>query len=240
MPLHFSFIHPRFGTKAKPLSDSYRERSVYYWWFQYLRRNADYKATCDGHGVGPCAALYKDFGDVHAVEFKTWWDAKGPFLFAQPDTPSIQIVERGQQSSDGQVRQSLLLDVPLDLPIAHLVKRFKEILAKHHSGKKGHRHHESSQARYPTGGKIDIGFIKTALQVWDVRQAEPDKPLWEIANDFKLGSRLNLLKPDEVNKRGDPAVIDKKNILAATASRHIRRAKEMIDATAKGNFPHLT
>jgi hypothetical protein len=214
---------------------------VYYWWFQYLRRNADYKVTCEGQGDGPCAALYLDFGDVHAVDFKTWWEDKGAFLFAELPRQSIQIIDSGHQiGDDDQGQLSLLLKVPLNLPVAHLVKRFREIVSKHHTGKQGRRHDAKSGARYPTGGKIDIGFLRISLQVWDIRMAEPDKPLWEIANDLKLVSRLNLLKPDEINKRGDPAVIDKKNILAATASRHIRRVKEMIDATSKGKFPHLT
>ena len=238
MSVHFAFTWPVFGTQANPKSLSFQERSVYYWWFQYLKRNDDYRKTCEKGGTGPCAALYKDFGDVHASDFKTWWDANGARLFGEAQTTSIEVLKGGvEDPSIHAGRKALLLSVPLDLPQAYLIKRFKDILSKHHDGERGKRHNAKSQALYPTGGKIDVGFLKIALQVWDMRKAEPDKQLWAIANDLKL-SRTGLLKPSDLVRKADPEATDKKNLLGATASRYYRKAQRMIDDTAKGKFPN--
>jgi hypothetical protein len=130
-----------------------------------------------------------------------------------------------------------VVSVPLDLTQSYLIKRFREILKKHHEGVRGKRHSANSQAMYQTGGKIDIDFLKTALKVWDMRNAEPNKQLWAIANDLKL-AKGHLLKASEVEKKADAAVTDKKNVLAATASRYYRKAQRMIDDTANGKFPN--
>lgn len=239
MSVHFAFTWPVFGTKTNPKSLSFQERSVYYWWFQYLKRNDDYRKTCEKGGTGPCAALYKDFGDVHATDFKTWWDANGARLFGEHERTSIAIYKGGVfDPSINAGRNSLLLNVPLDLPRAHLYKRFKQIITAHHDGERGKRHNANSEALYPTGGKIDVGFLKVALQVWDMRKAEPEKKLWEIANDLKLGSKETWITAAELKMKAHLPVADKKNVLAATTSRYIKKAQRMIDDTAKGKFPN--
>ena len=40
--------------------------SVYYFWWEYLRRNIGYKRCCEQGGKGKYALLYSDFGNVHA------------------------------------------------------------------------------------------------------------------------------------------------------------------------------
>ena len=167
MAIHFAFDYPVFGTKKNPKPDSFRERSVYYWWFQYMTRNDDYRKTCLNGGVGPSADLYKDFGDMLSVDFKTWWTANGARLFGEPPATSIAVITGETiDKSINAGRNTLVLSVPLDLPQGYLIKRFKEILRKHHDGKRGRRHIAASRSKYPTsGGKIDTDFLKAALQV---------------------------------------------------------------------------
>ena len=70
---HFPFAHPTFGTQSNPKSSSHWKKSVYYWWFEYLRRNEQYKLTCENNGYGDCEELFKLFGDVTSTDFKKWW-----------------------------------------------------------------------------------------------------------------------------------------------------------------------
>jgi len=204
-----------------------------------MLRNEDYLQTCRNSGDGPCSDLYKDFGDIHATDFKTWWSANGARLFGEHERTSIVIYKDGVfDPSVNAGRNALLLNVPLDLPRAHLYKKFKQIITAHHEGERGKRHTAKSEALYPTGGKIDTKFLQVALQVWDMRQSEPKKPLWEIANDLKIGSKENWLSAAELKMKGHLPVADKKNVLAATASRYIKKAQRMIDDTAKGKFPN--
>ncbi len=70
MKVHFSAQHPTFGTKHKPKSLTYQQRSPYYWWWAFLRLNEDYVKCCELGGKGKLANLYKDFGDVRSDDFK--------------------------------------------------------------------------------------------------------------------------------------------------------------------------
>ena len=91
---HFPYKSPRFGTKNKPAPKSAWQNTVYYWWWAYLKRNADYIACCESAGKGKLASLYADFGDVRGEDFKAWWTFKvdgedrGAYLFAEPSVES--------------------------------------------------------------------------------------------------------------------------------------------------------
>lgn len=233
---HFAFQHPTFGTDKRPLTPSHWQRSVYYWWFEYLRRNEDYRQTCENKGNGPCHRVYEDFGDIFAVNFKTWWRTgeRGARLFAEPPARSIEIVTVGTELKINNP-EVLTLQVPLNLPITHLVQRFREVVSKYHDGKRGVRRSSKSQALYQVSGKVDVRFLQTALQVWDTRKMDQTRPLWKIANDLRLGSKVNLLKESEVGGK-TPTAKDKKNILAATASRYIRKAELLIREVGQGRF----
>jgi hypothetical protein len=70
-------------------------RSVYYYWWAFLRLNAEYMETCANDGQGLHSELYQDFGDVSDAarpsisgdsnHFKAWWVERGAFLFAEPN-----------------------------------------------------------------------------------------------------------------------------------------------------------
>lgn len=247
MHRHFAFEHPTFGTSKTPKTASHWKKSVYYWWFEYLRRNEDYKKTCQSDGKGKCAKLYEDFGDIHAEDFKTWWATgdRGASLFAEPPTPSIQVIQPDSGVLGTTGNRSLVLEVPLDLPINYLVARFRKIVSTHHGGKKGLRQSSKSQARYRVHGKVDVAFLETALLVWDQQRANPTKPLWQIAHELRVISvehRLTAVELDakyrhSVKRNDSPEVQDKKNLHAATASRYLKKAEAMIANVGKGIFP---
>ncbi len=241
MKRHFAHPNPRFGTKNKPAPISAWQKNIYFLWFEYLRRNEDYKRTCESGGIGKCADLFEDFGDVHAQDFKAWWsfNDRGAVLFAEPPTPSIREIKDAVVISTPKDR-TLVLEIPLDLPSTHLVKRFKEILDKHHTGKQGVKAitAKSSQAMYPTvTDRIAIDFLQIALKVWDARKADPKKPLWLLGQELKL-SPQNHVKLDKEGKipRGGH-VANQKAILAATTSRYLRKAEATIKNVGMGRFP---
>jgi hypothetical protein len=233
---HFPFKHPTFGTKHNPKTSSHIKVSVYYWWFEYLKRNDDYRKTCLNSGKGECSKLYEHFGDVHAMNFKEWWfkDDRGEILFAEPPTPTIRLIDT-EIAKQGELQRenTIVLQIPLDLPINFLVKNFRDVLSRQHKGKRGKRQSLSSRSMFQAKGKIDVAFLEIALMVWDAKTTNPRKPLWEIAQELGIAGIHKI-------KSGDaPAVIsDKKNILAATASRYYRKASLMIKRTAEGTFPH--
>ena len=231
---HFPFKHPTFGTQKSPKTSNHWRVSVYYWWYEYLRRNTDYKKTCDQQGKGgKCVKLYESFGNVHKGDFKSWWSSgdRGAMLFANPPTPSITVIKSGELHDEVVAGNNLVLNVPLNLPVNHLVRNFRKLLAKHHTGKRGHTQARMSEAMFTPRGKIDVGFLEIALLVWDERIANPKKPLWQIAQDVGIAGKHKLKSTDTPMESRD-----KRNVLAAMTSRYYKKACLMIDATSKGKF----
>jgi len=229
---HFPFAHPTFGTQTNPKSSSHWKKSVYYWWFEYLRRNEQYKLTCENNGSGDCEELFKLFGDVTSTDFKNWWtkDNRGVTLFAEPLKRSIVLINTESELS---MPKSINLNVPLDLPINQLVKDFRKIVSKHHNNKKGTRTSNYSKAKFLPSKKVDVKFLEIALMVWDEKQNNPDKPFWQISQEMKLNIK-NLIRSSDTTA----VITDKKNILAATASRYYKKATDMIGITTNGCFPN--
>ena len=232
---HFPYQHPTFGTKLKPRSASYWQRSVYYWWFEYLRRHAGYKKTCMQSGKGKCAKLYADFGDIHSVEFKDWWttDDRGAQLFAEPRAEHhVQVVSKISEE-EAAYDEIIFVKVPLNFSKKILKRDFARLLAKHHFGERGHRYARESSAKYEVVGQPNINALRTTLQVYDYRKLHPELKLWEIARDLKLFHFEQMPQPDDLPE----TISDKKNLLAATVSRYLRKAETMIDNVGRGRFP---
>ncbi len=236
---HFPYQHPTFGRKSNPKSSSAWQRSVYYWWFEYLRRHEGYALTCKRGGKGKFSKLYADFEDVHASDFKTWWTTnnRGAELFAEPmsirELQLVQIEDLQGIEPDANVAY---VQVPLNLPKRFLKQEFAKLLLKHHQGRRGVRHARSSNARYPVDGQPNIPALRLTLQVYDLRKAEPSFKLWQI------GERLRLFQFEQLPAEGDTleTTSNKRNIMAATVSRYLRKAQAMIDNAAMGVFPKPT
>jgi hypothetical protein len=231
---HFQYKHPTFGTKSKPKPKSASERTVYYWWWEYLRRNTEYLKCCESGGKGRLASLYKDFGDVRSESFQRWWidGGRGAHLFAEPQAEdSIRVMETGQEALDPS--EAFTVSIPLYLPKKTILRRFKELLDERHQGKRGHQLAKRSKARYQVKGQPNVPAIKQALEVYDFRLANPTLKLWEIGNAIPRLQLANKLKAsDTASERAD-----KRNILAATVSRYLRRSETTIINVAEGIFP---
>jgi hypothetical protein len=236
---HFPYQHPTFGRKTNPKPSSAWQRSVYYWWFEYLRRHEGYALTCKRGGKGKFSKLYAEFGDVHEADFKTWWttDNRGVELFAEPKSVSeLQLVQLDDLQGIAPDPIVAYVQVPLNLPKRFLKQEFAKLLLKHHQGQRGVRHARSSNARYPVHGQPNMPALRVTLQVYDLKKAEPELKLWQI------GERLRLFQFAQIAADGDTplTIANKRNIMAATVSRYLRKAQAMIDNVAVGIFPKPT
>lgn len=230
---HFPYIHPIFGTKKKPNHDGWK-RSVYYWWWEYLRRNKDYLETCQMNGTGMCEDLYKDFGNIHKCDFQKWWteEDRGAKLFANKKTrESIVVVDNltTLNQNDGE----LLLKINLNIPKKQIQSKFNTVLSKYHTGKRGHQDAKILDASYKFNGQPNVKALELALIIYDLKIEKPELTLWELSQflpKFQLNNKIN---------RNDTKyeIIDKKNRLSASIARHLSRAKKSINNTGHGIFP---
>lgn len=231
---HFAYRHPTFGTVKAPKSVSHWQGSVYYWWWAYLRKNADYIACCDAGGAGAMSDLYKDFGDVRGDDFKAWWSegSRAIRLFAEPAAEDVVRELAGGEMAPDQ-EDALTLVFPLNMPKRYLQKRFNQLLKKYHTGKQGVQYAKKSRARYKFEGQPNVPALKQAMLVYEFRQTNPGMKLWEIGNEMPGVVRSQKLKAsdDQYTKE------QKKKVLAATVSRYLRRAQKSIERVGRGLSP---
>jgi hypothetical protein len=245
---HFPYQHPTFGRVSNPKTPRNWEDTVFYWWWEYLRRNEDYIETCVLNGTGLCAKTYTDFGDVRNKTFKEWWSEndRGATLFANRDSnDTLRIVEKHEVGSlDPDL---ILLSLSLDLPMKHLVNRFIKLVGAIHKPRRinklgistiknttrGRQYAKSSNATYKFEGQPNIKALKFGLYVYDLAKQNPHKTKWEIA------MMIPDLQPKNRIVEGDKGKVltDKKNVLSATISRYIKRARDSIKLAGQGQFP---
>ena len=248
MKVHFLAPYPLFGRVKNRLPVSYQQRSPYYWWWAYLRRNADYLACCEAGGTGALAGLYESFGDVREDNFHKWWttDTRGAKLFGEPplnahleelDTPA-------DWKPDWEKDEIMVIAVPLRVSKRSLKKAFAVELEKRHPGnKRGRPSHrkQPQRAKFKLERNYTIPNLQNTLAVYDLWLENSQKPskerlaLWEIGQELKINRDAVKL----ANSKFPDERLSGRNTLAATVSRYVKQAKAMIANTSLGRFPLL-
>ena len=254
--LHFSTrSYPTFGRGA------YSElnppatvlSSPYFWWFRFLQLIEEYKATVEANGVGVCADLYADFGDVLATDFKTWWNEHA-YLFAEPRSNYVmQIASNTSELAPFNSDLALNLVVPLTWSQRTLKKRFSElVLSKIEKGKRGVSV-DDSESKYKLSGKWHIDALANAYKVYMIRAESAQGTAFSSTNpktadkfkaikydiawaDIAIRAKLDVSKDmkEGVNTR---QTSDTRRIATIVAIRHYKRAKQFIKAAITTSFP---
>jgi hypothetical protein len=239
---HFLVDTPQFGTKHKPKSPSYQQRSPYYWWWAYLQRNKHYITYCTNKYKSSLAKLYDDFGDVRSDDFKTWWkeNDKGVKLFAeQPSYNSIvEIQTAAELKSEWNKDQLMVIAVPLTRDKKDLRRIFGWLLRKRHTAKRGRKaaFFKQSTALYKIQQNYTIENLRISLKVYDLYHYYKDnnikKTLWMIGEELRLNlNAMSELKDDHYDRT------EKRKLMSVIASRYIKQATMRIENVAKGIFP---
>ena len=230
---HFPYKHPTFGTRKNPKPAASWQGTVYYWWWQYLRRSDAYIRCCDRGGRGRLAALYQDFGDVREDDFRTWWlkDSRGLRLFSEPrGQDDVRVLQQTDQVCDPS--EALTISLPLYLPRRYLERNLKRILKESHPGKRGVQLAKQSRARYKVRGQPNTKAMARGLLVYD-RWRESGGPLWKIGNELP-----GIHRTQKISSRHLPSdVLLRKRALAATVRRYLTRVQRTITNTESGIFP---
>jgi hypothetical protein len=223
--------------KKRTESGIWWEDCEYYVWWEYLKRHEGYRLTCESGGKGPCAALYADFGNIYNVSFKDWWNERGADLFAEPPSPTgvmeltdEQVLDLIQQGRDDR---TLLIAVPLYYRKRAISAQLRKILLRNHSRKRGEKRVKFSRAKYPLLHAPDVPALKTTLDCYDMKSANPHLPLWQIAQE--IGVSVRLTKAELEGTGGH--VVDKKASMTAGVSRKLKHAATLIEGVGRGIFP---
>jgi hypothetical protein len=198
-----------------------------------LRCNEDYRRCCESSGSGPLTGLYADFGNVCTGDFKSWWQARGQYLFSEPPSMTrVQLVKNPEDLSPDDLQGGLVLVLPLHYNKRELRRRVSSLLKTHHPGKKGGKDFKKSKAKYPLWTKPYVRTLEVTLEVYKLRNAEPDLSLYE------LGAKLRLNRKYVLNAEGvDLDTTWKRRMMQILVSRYLRHADAYIKNVAKGHFP---
>ena len=230
---HFSFQHPTFGRSAVEKKNEPYKKSVYYFWYEFLKRNEDYKECCRQGVAGDMAGLYADFGDIFEMDFKTWWQEndRGARLFAEALLPSVRQIK----VPDDLVISDRVLTVsmPLELPRRFLEGELKKLLDKHHKGERGIRTNKDSTAMYPVDGDFNWSTLARCLRVYDLKLELPDMKLWELGIEVDSGSADDRKTAPKKTKQGAAS----RMVLSNIVNRDLRHARQMIMNVGQGRFP---
>jgi hypothetical protein len=211
------------------------ERSVYYYWWAFLRENEDYLLTCEGNGIGPCAKLYEDFGDLRDGDFWKWWRGHN-HLFAEPTERKITVVE--DVAGFEPQPKTLVLEIPLEGKLSHRITQIRRELSKHMSDT---RHRKpKSEAKYKIHSKPVISALHSYLRTWQLRKAHPTLPFADIYAILN-GEEVDI---EEASKPKTKMTKSKYRTNNAGWPKHTHAAyrkhkfaKEIIANVGKGIFP---
>lgn len=254
--LHFSTkSYPRFGrgiySENNPPSTV--KKSPFYWWFKFLQLNEDYRRTAQNNGVGSCADLYKDFGDVDGIDFKSWWKSHS-YLFADEDSEyKLRVAKSSADLADFGIKEAVNVVVPLTWSQKSLKKHFAILITKLgvEMGKRGPVI-SNPLAKYSIGRRWNCGAMESAYDVYKARQANMEKGpketekqqhKGEVSSKFKvawadIAIAANLKVADGM-KQGKVKASDaeKRKVLTILAKRHYAKAEAFIKAAATSTFP---
>jgi len=162
--------------------------SVYYMWFEYLRRSERYRDICHKQGVGSDPLLnnlYAHFGDVHtlpisstgfveaAAFYDQWWVPKGQYLFGVPGQQQADqflsyqdLIALKDQIDSGKLK---IVAVPTNIPKAKLRQRVGKLITQLEVEVA-----ESTQLKpkYSVGAeRVDVESLTECLQAYDLHVA---------------------------------------------------------------------
>jgi hypothetical protein len=250
----FIYAPPLKGTrvsKRKPPNPPYKDAStwqcsVYYYWWQYLRRHEGYRQCCLKSGKGRYAKLYADFGNIHAHDdFWRWWSKEGHSeLFCEPTARQIRVFDENSVVEHTLSTDTLLMEIPLEVRTSYLVARFRKALKEHEARAKAAK--RISRARYPVATKPVLTSLHQHLVVYDARAAHPKAKLYELYDMVERDAGLYVSESVEGEtvaalKKLDLPYNDILKIVRQRKSnlvrRHLRIAEQYIEGTGQGQFP---
>lgn len=212
--------------------------SVYYYWWEYLRRHDGYRMTCAHKGEGEYAALYKYFGDVHASDFHTWWDTHLWLFTFVSEAQDISLSDKFYLESEG-----VFLHVGYSRSKTQMLDAVRETLNKL-DRRKMLAEMRREYRFYPTG-RPRLPSLHEHLLVWDARKANPaatDAELADISgitlNTQEDAAHLAQLQHEGEYRRDIERKLHRTKQLAV--QRHLRIAQQYIDNVVLGKFPMRT
>lgn len=147
--------------------------SIYYLWFEYLKRSEKYKTACANNGKG-MKKLYEDFGDVFAYEgvdgFWNWWRDRGQYLFGIEPLNQLATFATvydvngiAKQVEDGTFK---LVAIPTNIKKSTIKRRLNKLI----TGLEVTPTDEQTAKYSIAQSKVDVESLRSCLMAHDLKQ----------------------------------------------------------------------
>lgn len=207
--------------------------SLYYWWWAFLKRNADYQQTCSRSGKGNLAALYRDFGNIYEYDFLTWWTSH-QYIFAEK-TALVDLA-----STEANV--AILYQIDFQKSLSQIQEEIKALHMQAHAIMPVVPAKQTSTAQYPIYTNVSAHTLHKVLTIWDLRCAHPEASAYDLG--ILAGFKANILPLPQYGetRTQNAAAIERHNrcarvSIANQANRYLRTAGQYIDNAGQGEFP---
>jgi len=151
--------------------------SIYYMWFEYLKRSSEYKSACASNGKG-MQKLYRDFGDVYAYKgvdgFWEWWTNRGQYLFCSKPLGDVggffTLGDVAEYKAEVEAEKILLLPIPTQANKVSVTKAVNKLLreVKFTEGNDDKPKYEVENI------KVDVRGLAKALLAYELKQKGKD------------------------------------------------------------------
>jgi hypothetical protein len=195
---------------------------------------------------GKYAALYTDFGNVHAHDdFWQWWSKEQHSeLFCEPTARQIRVLDENSRFEHTVSNDTLTLELPLEVRTAYLIARIRSVLKQHDTRAKAAK--RIGRARYPVATKPVLTSLHQHLTVYDAYRANPKLKLYELYDLIHTQAGLyvsesvdgeTVAKLRKLDLPYNDVLRTVRQRKANLVRRHIRIAEQYIDAVGQGQFP---
>lgn len=234
---------------------SYARTSVRRWWWEYLRLSKDYWLICQtsSSANNPRTIddgmrwLYRRFGDIYSMDFDTWYEKKGSYLFReQVELPKVIEVADDLSNLAEERDGKLLVEIPLSMSQASINRQINRILKKHIDERPTNKL-ETSKSEFPINPVLyRLPNLQKMHEIWCVHREVIAKPVaLEQAKDkystkgdlYRIGVALRLSPSNEGMAEDVELHHQRLNRMRATVSRYIGKAKILIGNVELGKYP---
>lgn len=214
-----------------PRPENYKD-SVFYWWFEFLKKSESYKQQCE-RGEG--GSVYQDFGNIFNVEFLDWWNSDDREMIFLPGTSTgVFLVENVKELKEALSENWLVVKIDPKCSRKTISYWLDDMLFSKQPEVRGHEDGGiTEQPKYKPFAHTDVKALKKTMAIYEQYLLEP-KPLHKIHDKIQGRKDIRKFKTnDEIKK--DAATT--RGIKTTTISRYLRQAKKIIENVEHGVFP---
>lgn len=227
-----------YRTRLRDEEKTQRARNGWwFWWYEALRANHEYKYCCEHEGRGPLAATYVDFGDVFNLDFDRWWIRHGQKIFTEKiPFKEVTVIKNPRDFSRVWTqRETLTLSIPLNITRKSVMRQIGREIKKAYENRVVDPVKESTATRKILKTKMKPATAELLLKILKIREENPAFTLYQIGLKAKITPDLQAR-----DTSGElPTDAEERRRMTLEISRYLRQAKYLVENAGFGIFPSL-